>query len=103
MTHTEEGPPDGCPAWCVLPARLGTGRAHRMHSSGSLRVGPTVMRLCSTSTPTVAAGGVPFIVVGRQRYTLWEAEALIDALTQLVDSGLGITPRAEAGRRSAGP
>ncbi|TQJ49646.1 hypothetical protein FBY26_1336 [Phycicoccus sp. SLBN-51] len=64
-----------------------------MHSSASLRVGPMLMRLCAAAGTSTSVSGPPFILVGHQRYTLYEAEALIDALVQLVDSGLEVTPR----------
>ena len=33
------------------------------------------------------------MLLGAEEYTLHEADALIDALTQLVDEGLGLTRR----------
>jgi hypothetical protein len=55
------------------------------------------VRLCTTIDPESARNDGPYVLIGSDEYTLYEADALIDALTQLVDdAGTGITRRAEA-------
>ena len=91
------------PPWCVLQQQLPTGQRHRAHRSTSLRVGPTLMWLHAPAAAGTVGTGTPVVLMGRRRYTLYEAEALIDALTQLVDSGHGLTPVAGSGGRFPGP
>ena len=51
------------------------------------------MRLCSTTDPATLQAEGPYVLVDSDEYTLHEADALIDALTQLVDEGMGLTRR----------
>jgi len=103
MTRTTDSPLPTCPPWCVLQQQPPAGQRHRVHRSTSLRVGPTLMRLQAPAATGTVGTGTPVVLVGRRRHTLYEAEALIDALTQLVDSGHGLTPDAGAGRHFPGP
>ncbi|WVM98293.1 hypothetical protein U5C87_07990 [Terrabacter sp. C0L_2] len=64
--------------------------------SGELLVRGTSLRLCTTVDPVTLQGDGPYVLVGGEEYSLHEADALIDALTQLVDEGLGLTRRAGA-------
>ena len=63
-----------------------------MHLSGPLVVRRTVLQLASSVDPGTGATEGPLVYVGEEEYTLHQAEALIDALTHLVDKGTGRTP-----------
>lgn len=76
-----------CPDWCVVRHDRRTGEDHHLHIGGALMVRRTVMRLCATIDPATGAQDGPFVLVGAAEFTLYEAEALIAALTQLVDQG----------------
>ena len=67
-----------------------------MHVSGALMVRRTVLRLCMTHDPSTGAEEGPYVLVGAEEYSLHEADALIDALTQLVDRGTAVSRRAGA-------
>jgi hypothetical protein len=54
------------------------------------------LRLCTTIAPSTGQADGPYVLVGTEEYTLHEADALIDALTQLVDEGMGVTRLAGA-------
>jgi hypothetical protein len=54
------------------------------------------LRLCSTIDPETQQADGPYVLLGGEEYTLHEADALIDALTQLVDAGMGVTRPAGA-------
>lgn len=54
----------------------------------------SVMRLSAAVDEDTGAVGDPRLLVGAEEYTLHEAEALISALTQLVDEGRGVSARA---------
>jgi hypothetical protein len=84
---------DTCPAWCVSEHGLHPGEDDQVHVSGSLLVRRTSIRLCVTIDPITEVQDGPYVLVGPDEYTLHEADALIAALTQLVDEGMGITPR----------
>jgi hypothetical protein len=73
-----------CPAWCVV--RHEAGADEDVHIGGALLVGGTLLRLCSTTDPAGIEEG-PFVLVGDDEFTLHQAEALLAALTQLVDEG----------------
>ncbi len=91
-----------CPAWCAIRHDRRSG-VDDVHVSGALLVRRTVLRLYATIDPDTAAQDGPYVWVGSEEYSLHEAEALIGALTQLVDEGMGVSCP-EAGRtRSAGP
>ena len=47
----------------------------------------TLLRLCTTTDALAGAQDGPFVLVGAERFSLHEAEALLAALTQLVDEG----------------
>lgn len=81
--------PESCPAWCANRHGLHLGEDDLVHVSAALSVRGTVLRLCSTGDPGMAAGAAPYVLMGTEEYTLFEADALIDALTQLVDEGRG--------------
>jgi hypothetical protein len=61
------------------------GEDDLVHVGGALMVRRTVLLLCSSVDPDTGAQDGPVVHVGGEEYTLYEAEALIDALTQLVD------------------
>jgi hypothetical protein len=77
--------PEPCPDWCSIghPA----GREAEVHLGGALLVRRTVLRLCTTIDTTAGTEDGPFVLLGSSEFTLHEAEALIAALTQLVDQG----------------
>jgi len=56
----------------------------------------TVLQLCLTHDPGTDTRDGPYLLVGQEEFSLHEADALIDALTQLVDRGTGVSPRAGA-------
>jgi hypothetical protein len=69
------------------------GEDDQIHVSVELLVRGTSLRLCTTIDPATQQADGPYVVVGPDEYTLHEADALIDALTQLVDEGMGVTRR----------
>lgn len=94
MTPTSyPGRPASCPAWCALRHGQNAGEDGTLHVSGALLVRRTVLRLCMTHDPATGIQDGPWVLLGTQEYALHEAEALIDALTQLVDEGNGVSHR----------
>lgn len=85
--------PRGCPSWCVQAHGTLRGEEDATHISGELLVRGKSLRLCSTTDPTTLGAEGPYVLVDSDEYTLHEADALIDALTQLVDEGMGLTRR----------
>jgi hypothetical protein len=85
-----------CPRWCAVAHAHQSWEGEVVHVSGALMVRRTVLRLCAThdaDTDTVARH---WVMVGDEEYTLHEADALVDALTQLVDLGSGSALAEEA-------
>ncbi|HEU4547673.1 MAG TPA: hypothetical protein VFR88_15385 [Microlunatus sp.] len=74
-----------CPPWCAFDHRRHTGEDDTVHVSGALMVRRTVLRLCMTHDPSTGVQDGPYVLVGAEEYSLHEADALVDALTQLVD------------------
>lgn len=93
---TSQHAPAGCPTWCALHH----GRHHRendqVHASGALMVRHTVLRLWLKHDPATGVQDGPYVLLGTEEYSLHEADALVDALTQLVDRAAEVTPRAGA-------
>jgi hypothetical protein len=88
---------DTCPAWCALDHGRHRGEDDTVHVSGALMVRRTVLRLCMTHDPATGEQEGPFVLVGAEEFSLHEADALIDALTQLVDlGGVEVSPPAGA-------
>lgn len=87
------GRPLGCPVWCMQRHGIRLGEDDHIHVSGELLVRGTSLRLCSTVDPATQEADGPYVLIGSEEYTLHQADALIDALTQLVDEGMGITRR----------
>ena len=85
-----------CPEWCVVHHGALGGEEDMVHVSAALRVAGTPVRLCVTNDPAASVVDGPYILVGADEYTLHEADALIGALTQLVDAGMGLTRLAGA-------
>lgn len=79
-----------CPDWCVMRHSDPPGEDDLVHIGGSLLVRRTVLRLCAFVDPLTRAVDGPYVLMGSEEYTLHEGEALIDALTQLVDEGRGL-------------
>ena len=77
--------PEPCPDWCSIGHRA--GRETEVHLGGALLVRRTVLRLCTTIDTAAGTEDGPFVLLGSSEFTLHEAEALIAALTQLVDQG----------------
>lgn len=94
--------PATCPAWCAIRHDRPSG-VDDVHVSGALLVRRTVLRLFTTIDPDTAAQDGPYVAVGSEKYSLHEAEALIGALTQLVDEGTGVSCPGAGRTRSAGP
>ena len=88
------GRPATCPAWCALGHGGHPGEDDTVHVSGALMVRRTVLRLCMTHDPSTGEREGPYVLVGAEEFSLHEADALIDALTQLVDRGGEVSPRA---------
>lgn len=88
--------PATCPPWCTLTHGPHRGEDDTVHVSGSLVVRRTVLRLCMTLDPSTGAQEGPYVLLGAEEFSLHEADALIDALTQLVDRGADVSPRAGA-------
>ena len=91
--HLPPGRPAHCPPWCVQPHGTLQGEDEHTHVSGELLVRGKSLRLCSTTDPATLRAEGPYVLVDSDEYTLHEADALIDALTQLVDEGMGVTRR----------
>lgn len=75
-----------CPAWCTVPHGRHPGEDTSLHLGGMLMVRGTVLRLCSRD------GGGARVLIGAEEFSLHEADALVSALTQLVDLGSGSAP-----------
>ncbi|WP_404391229.1 DUF6907 domain-containing protein [Humibacillus xanthopallidus] len=90
------GRPASCPTWCVQQHGIRTGEDDAIHVSGELLVRGTSLRLCTTIDPATEQVDGPYVLLGGDEYTLHEADALIDALTHLVDEGVGVIRRAGA-------
>ena len=90
-TEAYAGRPAGCPAWCIERHGIRQGEDDHIHVSGVLLVRGTSLRLCTTIDPVTMAADGPYVLVGTEEYTLYEADALIDALTHLVDEGMQLS------------
>lgn len=88
--------PSTCPSWCALDHGRHAGEDDIVHVSGALMVRRTVLRLCMTHDPATDTREGPYVLLGAEEFSLHEADALIDALTQLVDLGAEVSPRAGA-------
>lgn len=86
--------PETCPSWCAISHARQRDEDDHVHVSGALMVRRTVLRLCMTHDPSTGRQEGPFVLVGSEEYSLHEADALIDALTQLVDRCAEVSPRA---------
>jgi hypothetical protein len=96
MTEVAAARPPSCPTWCVQRHGIQQGEDDAIHVSVELLVRGVSLRLCSTIDPETQQADGPYVLLGGEEYTLHEADALIDALTQLVDAGLGVTRPAGA-------
>jgi hypothetical protein len=88
--------PVTCPSWCALDHGRHPGEDDTVHVSGALMVRRTVLRLCMTYDSSTGDREGPYVLVGAEEFSLHEADALIDALTQLVDRGAEVSPRGGA-------
>lgn len=95
-TQVKAARPPGCPSWCVQQHGIRQGEDDTIHVSVELLVRGVSLRLCTTIDPVTEQTDGPYVLLGGEEYTLHEADALIDALTQLVDAGMGVTRRAGA-------
>ncbi|GAA2143292.1 hypothetical protein GCM10009844_15610 [Nocardioides koreensis] len=86
--------PEPCPAWCSIGHRA--VREAEVHLGGALLVRRTVLRLCTTIDTAAGTEDGPFVLLGSSEFTLHEAEALIAALSQLVDQGRQSLPAQQA-------
>ena len=87
MIRRRDSRPATCPGWCRLRHGVHAGEEEHLHVGGALLVRHDVLRLVATIDPETGAKDGPFVLLGTQELTLFEADALIDALTQLVDEG----------------
>ena len=79
-----------CPDWCVTRHSDPPGEDDQVHLGHALLVRRTVLRLWAFVDPHTGVMDGPYVLMGHDEYTLHEGEALIDALTQLVDEGRGL-------------
>lgn len=93
MTRSRIVRPPTCPAWCVQRHGERLGEDDSIHVSGELLVRGLSLRLCSSVDPATHETEGPYVLVGPEEFTLHQADALIDALTQLVDAGMALTRR----------
>ena len=84
---TKVSRPATCPAWCGVHHGQHVGEDDNVHVSGALLVKQTVLRLCTTIDPVVGTADGPYVLVDSREFSLYEANVLIDALTQLVEEG----------------
>jgi hypothetical protein len=106
MTATVGTTEASCPTWCARRHGAAThaGAAEdQVHVSGALQVRRTLLRLVSTVEAVAGVQDGPYVVVGRDEYTLHEAEVLIAALTQLVDEARAATGPEVPRMRTPGP
>jgi hypothetical protein len=96
LDKSSPGRPATCPPWCALRHGRHPGEDDTLHLSVALMVRRTVLRLCMTHDPDTDTSEGPFVLVGTEEYSVHEADALIDALTQLVEQGSELTRRAGA-------
>ena len=83
-----------CPRWCVIRHGSHAGEDDLVHVSGALLVERTVLRLAASVDADTGTQDGPLVLVGEEEFTLYQAEALIGALTELVDQGTQPTARA---------
>ena len=101
---TKRARPATCPEWCARVHGDQLGEDDHVHVGGSLMVRRTLLRLCTTIDPATGAQDGPYVLAGSEEYTLYEADVLIAALTQLVDEGRGeVSPPAVPRMRIPGP
>ena len=84
--------PGSCPEWCHVRHGDLEGEDDRVHQSSELMVRHTLLRLCATVEAGSGVVDGPYVLLGTEEYTLHEAEALIGALTQLVDQAAAVIP-----------
>jgi hypothetical protein len=106
MTHRSTDVHGSCPPWCVV-AHDAEDR-EPVHISGELLVRRTVLRLCAGIDALAGTVAGPYVLIGDEEFTLHEAEALLSALTQLLEDAQaaltpGLTPGAGDAARSPGP
>ena len=87
MARRRKVRPATCPGWCRLRHGVHAGEEDHLHVGGALLVRNEVLRLVATIDPETGAKEGPFVLLGSQELSLFEADALIAALTQLVDEG----------------
>ncbi len=85
-----------CPRWCVVPHGRHSWEGEVVHVSGALMVRRTVLRLCAAHDTDTDTAARHWVMVGDEEYTVHEADALVSALTQLVDLGSGSALAQEA-------
>jgi hypothetical protein len=84
---SDRGRPPTCPTWCIVRHGAVEGEDDHVHVSSALLVRRTVLRLAATIDPHTGVVDGPHVLAGPEEYSLHEADALIDALTQLVEAG----------------
>ena len=87
MSHQPLTRSGACPPWCVMRHGAHPDESDGPHVGGALLVRRTVLRLCTSIDPVAGTQDGPYVLVGDEEFTLHEAEALLGALTQLVDQG----------------
>lgn len=77
--------PPWCPPWCVLHHGIRPSEDDHVHASAALQVRRTELRLCASTDAATGRLLRPYVRLGHDEYALFEAEALIDALTEIAD------------------
>ena len=83
-----------CPAWCTTRHGVLDGEEDDVHVGGALQVKQAMLQLCATIDARTGAVEGPHILYGSEELSLHEAEALIGALTQLVEQGSKLSDHA---------
>jgi hypothetical protein len=84
MDVSQQTPRQDCPGWCAVRHEA-SPEDILVHIGGALLVKRTVLRLCTTIDSVASTEDGPYVLVGHAEFTLHEAEALLAAVTQLVD------------------
>lgn len=87
--------PSTCPSWCVVRHGTVVGEDDHVHVGRALLVRRTVLRLAATIDPHTGVIDGPHVLAGSEEYSLHEADALIDALIQLVEAGTELAAAAQ--------
>lgn len=76
-----------CPHWCAIRHDAYAGEEDLLHIGRPLMVEHTALRLASSIDPETGIPDGPVVLIGEEEFTLYQAEALIDALSRLIGQG----------------